>query len=132
MQASVEDSYGNVVTTASGTVSVAFASNPTGATLGGTTSVTASSGVASFTNLTINKTGSGYTLRVSSTGLTSATSHPIKVTRSGSAPSQLDPSTAANAADLSLGCWCWTVQMFGTAYDSRSDHGRSDEARGDS
>ena len=67
MQASIEDAYGNVVTTASGNVSVAFASNPTGATLGGTLTVTASAGVASFTNLTINKTGSGYTLRVSST-----------------------------------------------------------------
>ena len=29
MRASVEDAYGNVVTTASGNVSVAFASNPT-------------------------------------------------------------------------------------------------------
>ncbi len=103
MQASIEDAYGNVVTTAAGTVSVTFASNPTGATLGGTTSVTASGGVARFTNLTINKTGSGYTLRVSSTGLTSATSHPIQVTRSGAAPSQLDSATSANATDLSLG-----------------------------
>ena len=65
LKASIEDAYGNVVTTASGRVSVAFASNPTGATLGGTLSVTASQGVASFTNLTINKIGSGYTLRVS-------------------------------------------------------------------
>ena len=48
LQASIEDAYGNVVTTATGTVSVAFANNPTGATLGGTLSVTASQGVASF------------------------------------------------------------------------------------
>src|SRR5204862_7410076 len=69
MKASIEDAYGNVVTTASNSVSVAFANNPTGATLGGTLTVTASGGVASFTNLTINKVGSGYTLRVSSSGL---------------------------------------------------------------
>ena len=42
MKASIEDAYGNVVTTASSTVSVAFANNPTGATLGGTLTVTAS------------------------------------------------------------------------------------------
>ena len=87
LQASIEDAYGNVVTTASGTVSVAFANNPTGATLGGTLTVTASQGVASFTNLTINKIGSGYTLQVSSSGLTSATSNPINVTKNGKAPS---------------------------------------------
>jgi hypothetical protein len=104
IQASIEDQYGNVVTTASGTVSVAFASNPTGATLGGTTSVTASQGVASFANLTINKVGSGYTLQVSSSGLTSATSNPINVTKTGKAPSTLLASApaASPATDLSL------------------------------
>ncbi len=93
-----------MVTTASGTVSVAFASNPTGATLGGTLTVTASQGVASFTNLTINKIGSGYTLRVSSSGLTSATSNPINVTKNGRAPSTLLASAPAGspATDLSL------------------------------
>ena len=34
LQASIEDQYGNVVTTATNTVSVAFANNPTGATAG--------------------------------------------------------------------------------------------------
>src|SRR5262249_299159 len=87
MQASIEDAYGNVVTTASGTVSVAFGNNPTGATLGGTTSVTVSQGVASFTNLTINKTGSAYTVRVSSSGLSSAVTNAINVTKSGSSSS---------------------------------------------
>ena len=69
LQASIEDQYGNVVTSATNTVSVAFANNPTGATLGGTLSVTASQGVATFSGLTINKAGSGYTLQVSSSGL---------------------------------------------------------------
>jgi hypothetical protein len=45
--------------------------------------------VASFTNLSINKVGSGYTLQVSSSGLTSATSNPINVTKTGKAPSTL-------------------------------------------
>ena len=102
MKASIEDMYGNVVTTASGAVSVAFASNPTGATLGGTTSVTTSQGVASFTNLTINKIGSGYTLQVSSSGLTSATSNPINVTKNGHAATSLLAPAGNPATDLSL------------------------------
>ncbi len=89
LEASIEDQYGNVVTTATNTVSVAFATNSTGATLGGTRSVTASQGVASFSNLTINKTGSSYTLRVSSSGLGSAVSSAISVTEK--AGSSVDP-----------------------------------------
>jgi streptogramin lyase len=102
LQASIEDQYGNVVTTATNTLSVAFANNPTGATLGGTLTVTASAGVASFTNLTINKTGSGYTLQVSSTGLTSATSNPINVTRTGKTASTLVAQAGNPAMNLAL------------------------------
>jgi hypothetical protein len=104
MKASIEDQYGNVVTSAANPVSVAFANNPTGATLGGTLTVNASQGVASFNNLTINKVGSGYTLRVSSSGLPSATSNPINVTQNGKAPSTLLASAPAGsvATDLSL------------------------------
>jgi streptogramin lyase len=83
LQASIEDQYGNVVTTATNTVSVALANNPTGATLGGTLSVSATQGVATFSALTINKTGNGYTLRVSSTGLSSAVTSAIDVTKNG-------------------------------------------------
>src|SRR5207302_2215487 len=48
--------------------------NPGGATLGGTTPVTAVSGVATFFDLSLNKTGTGYTLTASSTGFTAVTS----------------------------------------------------------
>src|SRR5262249_50819889 len=52
--AAVEDAYGNVVTSASNSVSIALASNPTGARLSGTTKVTASHGLATFTGLSLN------------------------------------------------------------------------------
>ena len=78
--ASVEDAYGNVVTSATSTVKVALASNPGGAKLGGTLSVKASDGVATFSGLTLNKVGSGYTLALSSSGLTGATTSAITVT----------------------------------------------------
>jgi hypothetical protein len=72
-----------VVATDANTVSVAFADNPTGATPGGTLSATASQGVATFSGLTINEMGSGYTLSVSSGGLSSAVSRTITVTKTG-------------------------------------------------
>src|SRR5436853_3280038 len=56
------DALGNLVTSFAGNVSVALGTNPAGATLGGTTPVTAVSGVATFFDLSLNKTGTGYTL----------------------------------------------------------------------
>ena len=73
------DSYGNTATTFNGDVTLVLASNPTGATLGGTLTVAAVNGVATFSNLTIDKPGSGYTLTATSTGLTSATSFSFDV-----------------------------------------------------
>ena len=67
----VEDSLGNVVTSSSATVSVAIQSNPASGTLGGTTSVNAVNGVATFNNLSINNAGANYTLVASSSGLAS-------------------------------------------------------------
>ena len=63
---------------------MAFANNPTGAKLGGTLSVTASHGLATFSGLTINKVGSGYTLQLSSSGLSGAVTDAITVTKASS------------------------------------------------
>src|SRR2546430_13042515 len=60
-------------------VSVALSSNPGGATLGGTTPVTAVSGVATFFDLSLNKTGTGYTLTASSTIGTTHVCTPVTV-----------------------------------------------------
>jgi hypothetical protein len=76
-----EDPQGNVDTTFNGKVTLAIAANPGSATLGGTLTATAVNGVASFSGLTLNKPGSGYTLQATSTGLTSWTSSPFDVTK---------------------------------------------------
>jgi MYXO-CTERM domain-containing protein len=68
------DQFGNPVTTATNSVTLALGNNPGGSTLGGTTTVAMASGVATFSNLTLNKPGTGYTLTASSTGLTGVTS----------------------------------------------------------
>jgi uncharacterized protein (TIGR03382 family) len=70
VQIAVEDNFGNRVPTFTGNISIALQTNPGSGTLGGTTTVAASSGVASFTNLTIDRAAVGYTLRATSTGLT--------------------------------------------------------------
>jgi hypothetical protein len=68
------DANNNTATAFSGPVSLALDSNPGGATLGGTATVSAVAGVATFAALTVNRPGTGYTLVASSSaGLTSAT-----------------------------------------------------------
>src|SRR5205823_10996195 len=47
-------------------ISLAIGTNPGGGTLAGTTTRQASSGVANFSGLSINKTGTGYTLAATS------------------------------------------------------------------
>ena len=80
MKVSVEDANGNVVPTATNQITVAFGTNPSGATLSGTATANASSGAATFANLSINKAGTGYTLTASATGLTGVTSSTFNVT----------------------------------------------------
>jgi hypothetical protein len=74
----VEDQFGNRATS-SVQVTVTLGSNPSGSTLSGTRTVSASSGQASFSHIGISYPGSGYTLTVSSPGLTSTSSNSFNV-----------------------------------------------------
>jgi hypothetical protein len=74
VQVTARDPFGNTATTFSGNVTVAFGANPSGGVLSGTTTVAASGGVATFSDLSINATGSGYTLTAAAGGLSGATS----------------------------------------------------------
>ena len=93
-----------MVTGASNTVKVAFANNPTGAKLGGTLSVKAEPGVATFSNLTINKVGSGYTLQLTSSGLSGAVTNPINVTKTGTSSIVLSATTGDGVARFPARC----------------------------
>ncbi|MGE3524646.1 MAG: Ig-like domain-containing protein, partial [Gemmatimonadales bacterium] len=70
----VQDANGNTVTSSTASVTLALGANPGGATLGGTLTVSAVNGIATFSTLTLNRTGQGYTLAASSSGLTGTTS----------------------------------------------------------
>jgi hypothetical protein len=75
----VVDSSGNVVSDADLPVTMSLATNPMSATLSGTTTVDASSGVATFTDLSLNLPGMGFALKASSGSLTPATSGPFDI-----------------------------------------------------
>ena len=101
LKVAIEDPYGNLETGAANTVSLALATNPGGATLGGTLSVTTSQGKATFSGLSLTAAASGYTLQVSSTGLRAATTSSFSVTPG--APARLvlgrEPPTGVTAGD---------------------------------
>lgn len=74
VQVTARDAFGNAATTFTGSVTVAIGTNPSGGTLSGTAAAAAVSGVATFGDLSIDRSGTGYTLTAAATGLTSATS----------------------------------------------------------
>jgi len=74
------DAYGNLVTSDNtDQVKLSLGSNPGSATLGGTTTMTVSGGVATFSNLSVSQIASGYTLKAASATLTGATSASFNV-----------------------------------------------------
>ena len=78
----VEDANGNVETSDNATtVSLVIGTNPGGGTLTGGSAVTVSAGVATFSGLSIDQIGAGYTLTASSTpSYTTATSTAFTIT----------------------------------------------------
>lgn len=69
-----------VDTSFSGTVAAAIGTNPNSGTLSGTTSVSVSSGIATFSDLSIDNFGIGYTLTFTNADLTTETSGTFTIT----------------------------------------------------
>ncbi len=65
----VTDQYRNTVSSAKPMITLSLRSNPTAAVLGGTISLAAVNGVATFSTLTVSKVGNGYTLTPSAPSL---------------------------------------------------------------
>jgi hypothetical protein len=74
VQVAAEDGHGNVVTSFTGNIAIAIGTNPGGSTISGTTTIAATSGIATFPNLSLDKADPGYTLAASASGLTGVTS----------------------------------------------------------
>jgi hypothetical protein len=99
IKVSVQNAAGNVVAGSTAAVTLKFGSNPGAATLGGTLTVNAVNGVASFSNITVSKAGSGYTLVATASGLTSDTSSAFNIVSAG--PTRLAFSTQPPASKSS-------------------------------
>jgi hypothetical protein len=80
----IQDAGGNTLTTDTRSVSLAIGTNPSGGILTGGGAVAAVAGVATFSGLSIDKNGTGYTLVASSAPvLTGATSNPFTIATGG-------------------------------------------------
>jgi hypothetical protein len=77
------DAQGNTAAGFTGSVTMAIGANPGGGTLSGTKSVAAVAGVATFSGLSIDKVGTGYTLTATAAGVGSAVSSPFNITTGG-------------------------------------------------
>ncbi|HEY6157900.1 MAG TPA: PKD domain-containing protein [Gemmatimonadales bacterium] len=80
VQVTAFDTLGNVATSFVGNVTVALAANASGGALGGTTTLAAASGVATFADLKVNRVGAGYRLTASAGQLAGATSDSFDIT----------------------------------------------------
>ncbi|HUO09550.1 MAG TPA: Ig-like domain repeat protein [Phycisphaerae bacterium] len=95
------DQFGNTATTDVSNVTISTASGP-GAIIG-TATVQAANGFATFSNVTINKTGT-YTLSISGSGMTSATSGSFDVLTGPAAQLAFmqQPTTVASSSNFGL------------------------------
>lgn len=80
VRVSALDVDGNTATGYTGNVTLALGSNPGAGTLGGTLTVAAVAGVATFATPFLDKAAAGYTLAASASGLAGATSSAFTVT----------------------------------------------------
>ena len=98
VEVSGDDAFGNLVTTFSGNVTVAIGTNGGAGTLSGTTTVAAVAGIASFGDLSIDKTGSGYTLAATATGASAGTSVAFDITPGAASKLTFSVGPAASTA----------------------------------
>src|SRR5436309_2312151 len=114
VRVAVVDSRGTPVAGADSLITVALGAHPSNAALTGTTSTRAANGVATFSDLRIDKPGTAYTLTATVTGLTPDTSAPfhimpqpmpssVTVTATPTGPS---PDTAGQTAQTNFTITC--------------------------
>jgi hypothetical protein len=108
----VEDAAGNAVPVTGRSITVAIGTNPAGGTLSGTKVVnTDASGVATFSNLSMNNAGIGYTLATTSSGLTGATSNAFNITAAAAATFVITSSPVSGAASSTATLGPITIQQ---------------------
>jgi hypothetical protein len=121
LTAEVERPDGSVDLAATGSLTISIADGPGGTGLGGTLTATIEDGVATFSGLSIDQAGSGYSLSVSGIGFSPATSSSFLVTPA--AATQLvvvaEPPTGV-AAGASFGLTVDVEDAFGNLVEGDS------------
>ncbi len=118
VQVAVEDAGGNIQTGVTGVnaaqITMTIKNNPANGTLGGVTQVDTSNGVATFSDLTINNIGAGYTLAASSSfGLLFSSSFNV----TNSLPASCSDFSSGSES-LVTGHWAALVQGWNVAADA--------------
>jgi alpha-tubulin suppressor-like RCC1 family protein len=114
VRVAIQDALGSTVPGATTPVTLRLASNPTGATLAGTSTVSAVDGIATFSDLSIDRSGS-YTFSAAAASLPAATSAPFAV--------HLTFTTVTVGVDHTCGvttsraAYCWGDNFFGQLGD---------------
>ena len=111
-----QDSAGNTVPGFTGDVTVAIGTNPSAGTLSGTATAAATAGVATFSTLTIDKSGTGYTLAATASGLTDAASATFDITPGPAAQLSFTAQPTAAAGGVNI-----TPAVVVTALDQLSN-----------
>ncbi len=78
-----QDATGGTANEMQGSITLGFSANPTGAILGGTLTVPAVNGVATFSDLRVDRAGQPYSLQATATGFPVATSGTFAVSAGG-------------------------------------------------
>ena len=99
----VQDAAGSTLSAASNSVSLAIGTNPGGASLSGGAATSPAAGVASFAGLSLNKSGTGYSLIATAAGLTSAISSTFDIAAASASTLSfvVAPASASNATVMS-------------------------------
>src|SRR5205807_3328337 len=115
VRVALQDAFGTTVPGTTQAVSLTLGTNPSGATLSGTTTVGAVDGVATFDNISIDRPGSGYSLAAAASGLTSLASTPFVVHLTFSTVDGARTHTCA--LTISGAAYCWGNNVDGRLGD---------------
>jgi N-acetylneuraminic acid mutarotase len=118
VQVTALDKKGNLAEGYRQNVTVAIRTNPGAGTLAGTTTVAAVHGVATFSDLSIDKVGSGYTLRATSLKLAEVTSAAFDIASAGNFWTELPPMPTARygVAAAAIGDILYVVGGYSNNY----------------
>src|SRR5204862_5418511 len=100
VQVTAQDGSGNTATGFTGNVTVAIGTNPSTGTLSGTKTMAAVAGVATFSGLSIDKAGTGYTLTAAGAGSTTSATFNITAGTATQLVFTVQPSTTVAGAAI--------------------------------